>query len=133
MLEPHKRPETQSVKSELNIKQVKPSKLVMVDNVEPKNNHIIYEIDQFKRTIRVAMAQNKKILHWFEIIDGSWKSHEIIKTPGCVYISSLNKNNVIQKVRKLFGIDISSYDYLSDKGVVGSNLKVKIMEKQTLK
>lgn len=117
-----------SINSELSIKQEKPSKQVLVDNIEPHNNHIIYEINQFKRTINVANFETRKVIHWFEAVDGSYKNHNLIKLPNCIYISSLNKNNLIKKINSKFGIDISSYDYIPEKGIVGSFMNVNLLE-----
>lgn len=121
-----------SIQSELSIQKEVPSRLVLVDDIEPYNNHYVYEIDQFHQTIEACRFESNKVIHWFEALNRNYNHYKLIKKPNCIYISSLNIKNLIKKVKSKYLTDISMYKHIKTEGITGSYIKVDVLNRESL-
>ena len=109
--------------------QEKKQELVLVDNIQPYNNHITFEINLKDKTIDCALIENIKEIHWFEIINNTYQERFIVKKKDYLYVSALNHKNLIKRVKKLYNIDISDFEYIpKQKSLVGSSLNINIKD-----
>ncbi|AFF28222.1 gp224 [Sphingomonas phage PAU] len=115
-----------NIQSELQVKQEKPSKLLLVDCIKPHNNHSVFEINLSEQTIQVASFVSKDTITWWEALDGSYKNLEIIRKPNCVYHTALNVENLAKRVKRDYDYDLSGFEYIADNSNGGSNLKVNV-------
>lgn len=116
------------VSAELQIKQTKPSKLLLVDCIKPYAGHSIFEINLFEEVISLAKFESKDTLTWWEVVDKSYKNQEIIRKPNCVYHTALNVENLVRRVKRDYTIDLSKFKYLPELSNGSKFLKADIME-----
>lgn len=93
---------------------------VLDSRIIPHGNHILFEFNIKKRTIKLAeFKAPKTTIHWFEALENYYKrkfskvdvfnsnpitKSEVIKKEDCIYISALNKKNAIKILKRDFGI-----------------------------
>lgn len=91
-------------KTKLEITQRKKQeyKLVLQNTIIPHDNHILYEIDL--KTLKVVEA---KFLQKDYVFNPFWKkgdklavNSDVIVKQGCAYVSSMNKENALKKLKK---------------------------------
>jgi len=75
--------------------------------IMPHENHILFEFDLRNKQLRLAVFEPEiKDIHWNEAINKNFKKKNkiVIKKENCIYISALNKENAIRKIKKDFNI-----------------------------
>ena len=93
---------------------------VFDSRIIPHQNHTLFEFDLKKKTIEKAeFKPPNTTIHWFEALEKYHKKvikkvnifnantvtkAEVIKKENCIYISALNKENVIKILERDFGI-----------------------------
>lgn len=112
--------------TELSIKEDKQQEIkYKLDYVlEPYEGHPIFEVDLFNKIIRVAELEHLDTLHLF-----NWKQQlkeqSILKKEGCIYLSSLNIQNLKRKYT-----EFKDFNFLKkeDKVFVNKNRTVKLLK-----
>jgi hypothetical protein len=95
---------------------------VFDSRIIPKENHTLFEFNMLTKTIQVAeFKKPNTTIHWFEALEQYYKrklvkvdvfnskpitKSEVIKKDNCIYISALNKVNVIKILKRDFEIII---------------------------
>jgi queuine/archaeosine tRNA-ribosyltransferase len=93
---------------------------VFESRIIPHANHTLFEFNVKKKTIEKAEVKPQNTtIHWFEALEKYHKKiikkvnilnantvtkAEVIKKDNCIYISALNKENVIKILERDFGI-----------------------------
>lgn len=93
------------IQIEAIIKKKKQIEYVLEDSLIPMNGHTLYEINVSTLEIKEAKFIQEKTITLAEamkIIEGK-ENREILLTPHCVYISSLNKKNAMDRFHKKKG------------------------------
>jgi hypothetical protein len=91
------------------------------NRIIPHENHSLFEVDLKRKTIELAnFKPPNTIIHWFEALEKFSKKRkkvdifnaqtvtksEVIKKENCIYVSALNKLNVVKILSRDFGITI---------------------------
>jgi hypothetical protein len=95
---------------------------VFDSRIIPKENHTLFEFNILTNTIEVAeFKPPNTVIHWTEALEQYYKrklvrvdvfnskpitKSEVIKKDNCIYISALNKVNVIKILKRDFEIII---------------------------
>ena len=95
---------------------------VFDSRIIPKKNHILFEFNILTKTIEVADFKTPNTtIHWVEALEMYYKKKlvkidiynpktktksELIKKDNCIYISALNKSNVIKILKRDFQVVI---------------------------
>jgi hypothetical protein len=95
---------------------------VFDSRIIPKKNHTLFEFNILTNTIEVAdFKPPNTIIHWVEALEMYYKKKlvkidisnpktktksELIKKDNCIYISALNKSNVIKILKRDFQVFI---------------------------
>lgn len=90
-----------------NIKQVIiEKKTVFLGTLKPKKGHRLFEFNYNLKTITEAVFDETPPLKFEDAKLGvKSSSKKITKKEGCIYISALNKKNVIKVLKRELGID----------------------------
>jgi hypothetical protein len=106
-----------------NVKQQKVEIQTILDSrVKPQKNHTLFEVDLKQKTIEVAeFLPPKTLITWNEACEMYFKKvikkidinnsqnitkATLIKKENCVYVSSLNRENVIKILSRDFNIEM---------------------------
>lgn len=86
------------------IEQVKQTdiqrQLIYIGSLKPKKGHTLFEVNIKTGTIENAEFNYGSTIQFEHAKEGLKKSNKsVIKKPDCIYISALNKNNVINKLK----------------------------------
>ena len=95
-------------KNEIVIESVKRNEiekqLKFIGQIQPKPNHILFEIDLHQGEIRRAEFEVKDI-HFLKAKDGNYnKNKKVIVKKDCFYISALNEKNCKKILKNSFGV-----------------------------
>ena len=85
---------------ELNVVKRQEIEYMIDEILKPHPNHPTFEIDLIEKEIRIAQVETLdtvNILNWKEEI----KEQNLIKKPKCLYVSSLNINNLRRRLKKI--------------------------------
>lgn len=70
---------------------------VFDSTLKPKRGHTLFEIDLTANTIQKAIFDELPNVKWEDALKGQISAQKkITKKPNCIYISALNKKNVIK-------------------------------------
>jgi hypothetical protein len=110
----------QKDKVEITKQQQAEIQKVFSNKIIPKENHILFEFDFKKKTIEPAeFKPPRTTLHWIEALEiynkktlkrvdifnaGTVTKSEVIKKENCIYISAMNKKNVVKILKRDFDI-----------------------------
>lgn len=94
-------------KVEITKQQQAGIQLVFDSKIIPHENHTLFEFDVKNKTIVLANFEPEiKEIHWNDAVKGNYKkkNKKVIKKQNCIYISSLNKENCVEILKRDFGI-----------------------------
>lgn len=107
-------------KIEIVKQQQKKHTLILQKKIILQRNHTIFEYDTKNKTISIAEYEPpKEVIHWQEALDKYNKKittkidiynaqtktiSKVIEKPNCIYISCLNKQNVIKILKRDYNI-----------------------------
>jgi hypothetical protein len=115
---------------EINIKQKKKqeSNYKLDALLKPYEGHPIFEINTIKKTISFAKLKPLETINFL-----SWqqqlKEQDILKRDGCIYVYSLNLENLRRKLNK-YNDKYTNYEFIEDdknKLSLQKNRKIKIL------
>lgn len=106
-----------------NLKQQKIEIQTVLDSrIKPQKNHILFEVDLKQRTIQIAeFLPPKTLITWDEAYKMYFKKvikkldlnnsqgitkASLVRKENCVYVSSLNRENVVKILNRDFNIEI---------------------------
>ena len=85
--------------------QVQEIQTVFDSNIKPQKNHTLFEVNLNLKTIEVAEFDEIPAIKFEEAMKGNIIAQKkVTKKENCVYISALNKNNVLKILKRDFGI-----------------------------
>lgn len=96
-----------SVKDKVEIiKQQKVELQKVLDSkIVPHENHTLFEVDLNVKEIRLAVFDELPAIKWEDAINKSISAiKKVTKKENCIYISALNKKNVIKILKRDYGI-----------------------------
>lgn len=74
--------------------------------VLPKKNHTLFEYNLIDKTIEVALFDTSPEIKWEDAVKGLISANrKITRKDNCIYISALNKVNVIKILARDFKIN----------------------------
>jgi len=81
---------------------------VFDNRILPQRNHTLFEYNLIDKTIEVATFDSSPEIKWEDAVKGLISvNRKITRKDNCIYISALNKVNVIKILRRDFDIIIS--------------------------
>lgn len=85
--------------------QVQEIQTVFDYKITPQKNHTLFEINLVLKTIEIAEFDEIPPIKYIEAMRGNIVAKKkVTKKENCVYISALNKNNVLKILKRDFGI-----------------------------
>jgi hypothetical protein len=93
------------------IEQVKQQKAekqkVLESTLKPSKNHTLFEVNLIQNAIEIATFDELPNVKWEDALNGQISvQKKITKKPNCIYISALNKKNVLKILKRDFNITI---------------------------
>ena len=91
-----------------NIKQQQAEIQKVFDSkIIPHENHTLFEVDLNTKEIFLAVFDEQPAIKWEDALKGQISSQKkVTKKDNCIYISALNKKNVIKILKRDFNITI---------------------------
>lgn len=72
----------------------------LVGRIKPQRGHTLFEVNLKEKTIEKVLFEVQDI-HFDKAKNGITTAHKkVIRKPNCIYISALNRKNVIKKLVK---------------------------------
>lgn len=69
--------------------------------IKPHKGHTLFEVNLIEKTIEKAEFDELPIIKWEDALNGQISvQRKITKRSSCIYISALNKKNVIKILKK---------------------------------
>jgi hypothetical protein len=94
-------------KIEITKQQQEEIQKIFDSRVIPHENHTLFEYNLISKTIEVAVFDNAPDLKWEDAVKGNFNTNrKITKKANCIYISALNKANVLKILKRDFDIKI---------------------------
>ena len=85
--------------------QVQEIQTVFDYKIIPQKNHTLFEVNLVLKTIEIAEFDELPAIKFEEAMKGNIVAQKkVTKKENCVYISSLNKKNVLKILKRDFGI-----------------------------
>ena len=85
--------------------QVQEIQTVFDYKIIPQKNHTLFEVDLNLKTIEIAEFDEIPPIKYTEAMKGNIVAKKkVTKKENCVYISALNKKNVLKILKRDFGI-----------------------------
>ena len=85
--------------------QVQEIQTVFDYKITPQKNHTLFEINLVLKTIEIAEFDEIPPIKYTEAMKGNIVAKKkVTKKENCVYISALNKKNVLKILKRDFGI-----------------------------
>ena len=85
--------------------QVQEIQTVFDSRIRPQKNHTLFEVNLVLKTIEIAEFDELPAVNFEEAMKGNIiAKKKVTKKENCVYISSLNKKNVLKILKRDFGI-----------------------------
>ena len=97
-------------KEEISVQQRKEIKYIFDSMLKPHEGHPVFEVDILKKEVRIADVKpidTVGLLTWKEEL----KKQDILKKPNCIYLSSLNIDNLLKRLGK---IGITNLKYIKE-------------------
>ena len=90
------------------VKQQEIEKQKIFDNkIIPHENHTLFEVDLKTKEICLAIFDEQPAIKWEDALKGQISSQKkVTKKDNCIYISALNKKNVIKILKRDYQITI---------------------------
>ena len=73
-------------------------------NIQPKKNHIVFEINVTEKTIKQAVFDKNITITYTEAFSVRKENKSITRKKDCIYISAMNKKNVIKILKRDFNV-----------------------------
>jgi hypothetical protein len=91
-----------------NVKQQQAEIQKVFDSkIIPHENHTLFEIDLNTKDIRLAVFDEQPAIKWEDALKGNISAmKKVTKKENCIYISALNKRNVIKILKRDFNIKL---------------------------
>lgn len=87
--------------------QVKEIQTVFDYRIRPQKNHSLFEIDLNLKTIELAKFDELPAIKYDDAMKGNISAQKkVTKKENCIYISALNKKNVIKILKRDFNINL---------------------------
>jgi hypothetical protein len=85
-----------------NVKQqIKEIQTVFDYRIKPQKNHTLFEVDLVLKTIEIAKFDELPAVKWEDAVKGLISAQKkITKKENCIYISALNKKNVLKILKR---------------------------------
>lgn len=95
------------------VKQVSIEKqTVFLGTVKPKKGHKMFEVNHKLKTIVEAVFDELPAIKFEDAKNGLKSSaNKITKKEDCIYVSALNKKNVLKILKRDLGAYVNVYDY----------------------
>lgn len=88
--------------------QVQEIQTVFDYRIKPQKNHTLFEVNLVEKSIEKAEFDELPVVKWEDAVKGSISSQKkITKKQNCVYISALNKKNVLKILNRDFNLQFS--------------------------
>ena len=91
-------------KTEITKQAKKDIQRVLVGNMQPQKNHTIFEVNLTDSTIEKAKFDRNLTITFSDAMSSKNENKSISKKADCIYISALNKKNVIKILKRDFDI-----------------------------
>lgn len=79
----------------------------MIIELDHKKNHSLFEIDLNLKTIELAKFDELPAIKYEDAMKGNISAQKkVTKKENCIYISALNKKNVIKILKRDFNINL---------------------------
>jgi len=90
------------------VKQTKVEIQTVFDSrIIPKKNHILFEVNLILKTIELANFDKSEVIKFEDAKFGNISiNKKVTKKENCIYISALNKKNVIKILKRDYNIII---------------------------
>jgi len=93
------------IKTEITKQAKKDIKKRLDGNIQPKKNHIVFEINLELETINIAKFDKQSVFVFTTCEFYNPKPRKsITKNKDCIYISAMNRKNVIKILNRDFGL-----------------------------
>ena len=80
---------------------------VFDNRILPKKNHTLFEYNLISKSIEIASFDSEPLIKWEDALNGLISvNKKLTRKDNCVYISALNKVNVIKILKRDFDIKI---------------------------
>lgn len=117
--------------SEIQIEQEKHHRIFVDGKLRVHNNHIVFEINLEKRTIHIAdFSEIDNTINYHDCLKGKHKQYNILKKQGCIYSSALNVENLVRRLKRDNGIDVSSFKYLKEESNAGTIGTIELLKSE---
>jgi hypothetical protein len=94
-------------KIEITKQQQEEIQKIFDNRITPHENHTLFEYNLISKTIDIAVFDNTPEIKWVDAVKGNFSiNKKITKKDNCIYISALNKSNVIKILKRDFNINI---------------------------
>ena len=92
-------------KIEISKQQQAEIQKVFDSKIVPHENHTLFMIDLNTKEIKLAVFDEQPAIKWEDAIKGNISAiKKVTKKENCIYISALNKKNVIKILKRDFQI-----------------------------
>ena len=99
------KPTTEKDKVEITKQQIQEIQTVFDYRIIPQKNHTLFEVNLSLKTIEIAEFDEVPAVKFEEAMKGNIIAQKkVTKKENCVYISALNKKNVLKILKRDFGI-----------------------------
>lgn len=80
---------------------------VFTNRIIPHENHTLFEVDLKAKTIEKAIYDKNLCINWEDAVKGFISTNkQVTKNNDCIYISALNKRNVIKILKRDYQINL---------------------------
>ena len=73
-------------------------------NIQPKKNHIVFEINVYQKTIIQAVFDKNITITFAQAVLERKENKSITRKKDCLYISAMNKKNAIKILKRDFNV-----------------------------
>ncbi len=90
--------------------QVQEIQTVFDSRIRPQKNHTLFEINIVEKTIEKVVFDELPIVKWEDAVKGNISTqNKVTKKINCIYISALNRKNVVKILKRDFNYDSSGH------------------------
>ena len=73
-------------------------------NIQPKKNHIVFEINVCENTIIQAVFDKNITITFAQAVSERKENKSITRNKDCIYISAMNKKNALKILKRDFNV-----------------------------
>jgi ribosome-associated translation inhibitor RaiA len=88
------------IKTEITKQAKKDIQKRLDGNIQPKKNHIVFEVNLQLETIEKAKFDKNVTITYSNALIQKKENKSITKNKDCIYISAMNKKNLIKKLKR---------------------------------